>query len=157
MAQRQKPEFDAATWTPDKPWPQGYYKPVPGMIVAQARVDRLAGGEGAGFRRFFWVLLGSASQVLGFAAFEAGRHGTFGLLHALARNLTPWALLPLFVLVLPSLLYAAIVPKSATPFRRSFGYGLFWSLALLGLLVCVALLRPLLHVLFNFAAMALAQ
>jgi hypothetical protein len=152
VTEKQEPEFDPATWTPDKPWPKGYYKPVLGANAWMARFDRAPGNQpGDGFRLFFWLLFGSASQMLGLAAVVVGPRESF------TRNVTPWPLLLLFMLAVPSLLYAAIVAKPGTPFRRSLGHGLLWSLALLALLVFAALLRPLLHALFGFAVAALAQ
>lgn len=158
MTGKREPEFDPATWTPDKPWPKGYYKPVPGADAWMARFDRVPGNQpGDGFRLFFWLLFGSASQMLGIAAVVVGPRENFGLLHAIVRNLTVWPLLLFFVLAVPSLLHVAIVAKPGTPFRRSLGHGLLWSLALLTLLVLVALLRPLLHALFSFAVAAPAR
>jgi hypothetical protein len=152
----QEPEFDPATWTPDKPWPKGYYKPAWGAKAWMSRFDR-AGDPGDGFRLFLWFLFGAASQILGFAAALAGRQDSYGLLHVIARTFTPWPLLVFFGLAVPSLLHAAIVAKPAMPFRRSLARGLLWSLALLALLVFVALLPPMLHVLFNFATAVLAR
>ena len=97
MTEKQEPEFDPATWTPDKPWPKGYYKPVLGANAWMARFDRAPGNQpGDGFRLFFWLLFGSASQMLGLAAVVVGPRESFGLLHAITRNVTPWPLLLLF-------------------------------------------------------------
>lgn len=158
MTGKREPEFDPATWTPDKPWPKGYYKPVPGADAWMARFDRVPGSQpGDGFRLFFWLLFGSASQMLGIAAAVMGPRESFGLLHAIVRNLTVWPVLLFFALAVPSLLHVAIVAKPGTPFRRSLGHGLLWSLALLALLAFIALLRPLLRALFGSAVAALAQ
>lgn len=103
MGAEQEPEFDPATWTPDKPWSKGYYKPVPGAKAWMAQFD-LVGDPGDGFRLFFWLPTGTVSQILGFAAAMAGLQGSYGLLHAIARTFTSWPLLhALFSFVIAAL------------------------------------------------------
>ena len=145
------PEFDPATWTPDKPWPKGYYKPVLGLTAAIER-----GGSEAGYRRFFWVMFAALSQGFGTSAILQAAQAQSGLRHAVVAALTPWPLLLLFVLVIPALLYAVIVPVAETPLRRSFPYGLIWSLLLAMLLVLALFLGPGLDVIGNWAGAQLA-
>lgn len=158
MTDAPQPEFDPATWTPDKPWPKGYYKPVPGLIAAIARADAAAGasgGDSPGFRRFLWGLVVLPLQGVGlYAAF--GSQLKHGLLHAAAQAMTPVPLCLLFTLVLPTLLYMGIVsPPGARP-GRSAGYGLVASLASLAVILLAILARPLLGAFFRWLAWMLA-
>jgi hypothetical protein len=114
MAEQEEPEFDPATWTPDKPWPKGYYKPVLGLVAATERIDRVA-GEGAGFRRLLWGLTSLPLQALGLAIATFGSRANFGLLHVMAETLTPVPAFLFFALLLPALLFVGIVCDPGSP------------------------------------------
>jgi len=154
MAVPDQPEFDPATWTPDKPWPKGYYKPEP--VFAQLdRVD--ANGNSAndvGTRRFLWGLFALPLQILGLAALGAA-NARHGLLHRLDMTVTPWAAFLLFAFVLPVLVFVGIVPPSGTSARRSFAFGLLASLALMVVIVAPVLLRPALQAVAAWVKFAL--
>jgi hypothetical protein len=153
-----EPEFDPATWTPDKPWPKGYYKPVLGIQAAMERVDRITGrsSEDAS-RQYLCGLLILGSQLIGlFAALNPRPYRGFGpMFAAINRTFTVWPPLIFFTLLLPALFYAALVPKPGTPFRRSLAYGLLGSLAPLAFLLFMIMLRPLLDALFDWVGTAL--
>jgi len=137
-----EPAFDPATWTPDKPWPKGYYKPVPGLVAAIERVDRASGaddGSSPGFRGFFWGLVSLPSQLLGLG-FLAASHDTYGLMHAIVRHMTAWPPLLFFTLILPTWLHVGLVAPPGAPFGRTALSGLLRSLVLMAGLLLAGLL-----------------
>ena len=146
-----EPEFDPATWTPDKPWPKGYYKPVLGIDAAMERINRAAGNKDAGFRWFLWPLVALASQLLGLAAIRPSPRMPLGLMfEAINRSLTCWPPLLFFTLLLPALCYAGMVGSDRAAFRRNFAYGQLWSLVSLAFLLFMIVLRPLVNALFDW-------
>jgi len=142
-----EPEFDPATWTPDKPWPKGYHKPyVPGVMATSDRINRASGQGDMGSRFIFWVLPSIVSQWVGAAAARPTPIQPFGMVAIAIQRLVGAWLLPVFLIaVLPALLYAVIVPPPGTRFRRSFAYGLGWALALRIVLMIVVRLLPFPH------------
>lgn len=146
-----EPEFDPATWTPDKPWPKGYYKPMP--IFAQLDRGGDTPGSDVGIRRFLWSLFALPLQILGLAALGAAR-AQHGMLHRLDMAVTPWPLFLLFALVLPVLIFMGVVPPPGTPPRRSLAYGLLASLLLLVVITLPAFLRPALQLVFAWVKAA---
>ena len=143
------PEFDPRTWTPDKPWPKGYYKPVPGLIAQIDRQDQVS-GDGSGFRGFLWILVTLPLQVVGLIA-AMGNRLQHGLLHTISTAITPVPLFLFFALLLPTLLHVGIVAPDGARLRRSFAYGLGWSAASLVFIGCAIMVRPLVHLLFEGA------
>ena len=144
----EQPEFDPATWTPDKPWPKGYYKPIPGLIDVVDRQDRTS-GDNAGFRRFFWALVVYPLQLVALIA-TASNHFRYGLMHDIAEAFTPAPLFLLLALVLPTLLHVGIVAPEGAKTSRSFAYGLVCAMAMLVFTTMPFVLRPLLTWLFNW-------
>ncbi len=158
MTEREKePEFDSATWTPDKPWPKGYYKPVLGITAAMERINRATGRDDAGIRNYFWGLLAFLSQLVGLFAAGATPRMFLGLMfQAINRAVTIWPLLIFLTLLLPALLFAGIVAGENVPFRRRFAFGLFWAVASLATILLIAQARPLVTRLFDFLVAAMA-
>jgi hypothetical protein len=140
-----QPEFDPATWTPDQPWPKGYYKPVTGLQATVERMDR-AGGDGMGHRFALWVMLGAVSQWIGAAAARPTPYQPFGMAAtAIQQAIGAWPLPIFFIAVLPAILYAVMVPPQGVRFWRGFAYGLGWALALRVALMLVLALLPFRH------------
>jgi len=136
--------FDPATWTPDKPWPKGYYKPIIGPdnpdyirwpSVYYRRRNGIPAGPGfsaaqvAAARAGFWLASACVLQLMDAAFVRASRHP--GLAHAIFSRMTPWPLFVAFALMAPTLLYVRMMP--APSFQRAALYGLGWSLVLLAL------------------------
>lgn len=138
-----EPEFDPTTWTPGKPWPKGYYKPIidpddPNYIRNMSRYYRLRNGiplvpfsaaQATTFRAVVWLIFASIFHLLD-AGFVRASHHT-GLAHAIASRFTPWPLFVAFTLVAPTLVYMRMVSAPGSSFQRAALYGLGWSLALL--------------------------
>jgi hypothetical protein len=153
-----EPEFDPATWTPDKPWPKGYYKPVLGITARMERINRITGrsSEDAS-TQYACGLFVLGSQAIGlFAAMNPWPYRGFGpMFTAINRTFTVWPSLIFFTLLLPVLLCAALVPVTGTSLRRRFVYGLIQSLVSLAFLLFMIMLRPMLDALFDWVGAAL--
>ena len=152
-----EPEFDPATWTPDKPWPKGYYKPVLGEQAAMERRNRITGrsSEDAS-REAVCSLLVLGSQAIGLFAARPTPRIPFGLMfQAINRTFTLWPMLIFFTLLLPVLLHLALVSKAGMAFRHVFAYGLLRSLASLAFLSLMIVGRPLVNALFDWVGAAL--
>ncbi len=159
-----EPEFDPATWTPDKPWPKGYYKPmslldrldgvyVPGKgVLTSAEADALGRNSRyqGGYRAFFWFIVALVPPLFGLAAMRAASASRWGFLHMVGSHVPAWLLLPLCGLVAPTLLYAVIMQDEGTGFRRNLLIGLAKTLLLLAIIAVVLFGRPLLRWAFDW-------
>jgi hypothetical protein len=142
----QEPQFDPKTWTPDKPWPKGYYKPVTGLQTTMERLDRAGGGDGMGQRFVLWAMLAALSQWIGAAAARPTPYQPFGMAAIAVQHVVgAWPLPVFFIAVLPAVFYALIVPPQGVKFWRGFAYGLGWALALRVVLMLVLALLPFGH------------
>ena len=147
-------EFDPATWTPSKPWPKGYYKPImgpddPGYFRNMHTYYRLRNGIPADYpsyaqatavRAIVWFVFACLFHLMEIGFVRAALHS--GLAHAIASRFTPWPVFVVLTLLAPTLLYARIVAAPGSSFRRAALAGLGWSLALLALR-CVILGLPI--------------